>query len=70
MAFGLELAVPADIEAMVQIWYFSFRSYDIWLAAMRNVTPEDEKAFYTKALTKRFEKPNRGFMKIVERETK
>jgi len=70
MAFDLLPAVQADIPAMAQIWQSSFRSYDIWLASIRNVSPEDEIGFYNKALDRRFKQPNSVFTKITERETK
>jgi len=69
MAFDLAPAVEADIPALAQIWQSSFRSYDIWDASMRNVSSEDELAFYYKALSSRLGKLNHVVTKITERET-
>ncbi|KAE9366218.1 hypothetical protein N431DRAFT_351361 [Stipitochalara longipes BDJ] len=69
MNFDLGSAVEADIPALSQIWQSSFRSYDIWAAAMRHVSSEDELAFYNKALISRVESPNNAVTKITERET-
>ncbi|KAH8748537.1 hypothetical protein F5882DRAFT_422027 [Hyaloscypha sp. PMI_1271] len=70
MAFDLSPAIEANIPELAQIWQSSFRSYDIWAASMRNVSSEDELAFYTKALTVRMKLPNTVVTKITERETK
>lgn len=70
MAIDLSPALEADILQLAQLWQSSFRSYDIWTAAMRHVSSEDELAFYHKALARRLKLPNTFTTKITERETK
>ena len=70
MAFDLSPALEADIPQLAQLWQSSFRSYDIWTAAMHDVSSEDELAFYNKALTRRMKLPNTFTTKVTERETK
>jgi hypothetical protein len=70
MAFDLSPALEADIPQLAQLWQSSFRSYDIWTAAMHDVSSEDELVFYNKALTRRMKLPNTFTTKITELGTK
>lgn len=70
MAFKLEKATPADSDEMARVWSSSFKAYDIWVAILRNVKPEDEHVFFVELLERRFRQPNAIMTKITEGETK
>jgi hypothetical protein len=65
MTFELASALTDDIEEMARSWQSSLQSYDIWQASMRDVSREDELAFYVEALELRSKKPGTVFTKLL-----